>query len=522
MIADDNSIIREGLKKFIKWDELGFCISGEASNGAEAFEQIKETHPDALLLDIRMPVMSGLELMDILKSEKIDVHVVILSAYDEFSYAKKAIEIGAVDYILKPFSSDKIYEIFNKIRQELDKKKLNQVSSNEYISIMNDKVFNRIINGNYEKEKIAGMLEETGIKPEHEKYALIYLQANKHDEHSGKISNDREFIKDSLRNIINGIFPKTISYQIFFCEAGHLVIVLGYDGCSDEIVICGREMISKINDILSLDVKVLYKSDIYSYSLTDIAGYYENIRSLFRFRLYIKQNHMNNLASWDIGSTETGSVFTGEISNKITEFMSIGEYQKILDYIENIFIIVKNGKKLSDEEVFSIYSNFLSGLRYFLEKVHISTDMLLDFKKGSYEFDTVDKVKESLQDIFKSVSVSIEQHKQPKSNQVIVSAKDYILNHYNKHISLNDVAKYVFMHPIYFCTMFKKETGENFNEYLTQVRLTKAFDLIKSTNMKIYEISNAVGYKSTKHFSRLFKQYFGVMPKNCKNKAFIE
>ena len=523
LIADDNAIIRDALKKFIDWAGLGFSISGEAGNGVEALDQIRNNTPHAILLDIRMPVMSGLELMDILKSEKADIYVVILSAYDEFSYAKKALEVGAVDYILKPYNKEKIQEVFTRIKLEIDEKNRSRAYSEELSSIINDKLFNRIINNDLDKEHIDKMFEETGLRPDYENYALIFLYINKNIIYQGKAVKDPEQVKSCIRNIIIATFPDSVCFQVFLTGSGQLAVITGYNGSSDEIMICGREMISKINKDLEIGVKVLYKCDLKS--LSEISLYYSQIYLMLRYRFYLKQNHMNGITTVSDG-TETPPVLIRDIPNKTAAYMSSGEYRKVLDYIESIFAAVKNGKRLSDEEVYTIYTGFLSGIQYFAEQMNIPVKELLDDKEISYDefikFDTLNDIQVKLQHIFKATIDNIEQYRDYKCNKVIETAKDYILNNYNRDICLNDIAKHVFMHPVYFCTIFKRETGESFNQYLTHIRLSKAFDLMKSTNMKIYEISSEVGYKSSKHFSRLFKEYYGIMPKEYKNKAVLK
>jgi|GEM_PF-387436 Response regulator containing CheY-like receiver domain and AraC-type DNA-binding domain len=521
LIVDDNSLIRDTLKKFINWHELGFTICGEAGNGADALEQIKFTCPDVILLDIRMPVMSGMELMDQLNSQYQDIYIVILSAYDEFTYAKKALEVGAVDYILKPFDKDKINDVFNNIKTKIDKKKETAYFSYELASKKNAMIFNNILRKNNDSQYVAQQLGSTGLHTNCEKYALICIYIKNFIFDSAIMGNDTQLLETSIGKIILESYSEMDCCQVFFNEPGKVTAVIGYKGSDDDIIIHGRKMIKMINQILSLDVKLLYEYDIDK--LSKIIICYMEIQRFMKYKLYYRQNYMNNAVLPTItGGSEKFEISIRDIPSKISVNLAAGEFNKILEYIESTFTIIKNNKLLMDEEIYGIYSGFISGVFYYAEQLNINSEELLHNKNATYNeftiYNTVDEIRENLIDLFKFVFEKMDHIKGTKNTKVIEAAKMFILDHFSEDITLNDLAKHIYMHPVYFCTIFKKETGETFNSYLTNIRLDKAFELLKQPNCKVYDISNAVGYKSSKHFSRLFKKRFGLMPKDYKNK----
>lgn len=122
IIVDDEDLIRDGLRTFVKWEQAGFEVVGEACDGNNAFDMIKKFEPHVVLTDIRMPVCTGIELMNKIKDNKLNTKIVVLSGYDEFEYARSALEAGAIGYLLKPIKLDKLMEVLKSIKEELDKK----------------------------------------------------------------------------------------------------------------------------------------------------------------------------------------------------------------------------------------------------------------------------------------------------------------------------------------------------------------------------------------------------------------
>ena len=118
-LVEDEMIIRNGVKKGIKWEEEGYDFVGEASDGELAYPLILKEKPDILITDIRMPFMDGLELSRLVKEELPDIKILILSGYDEFQYAKEAIRIGVTDYLLKPISSANLLEVLNQVKESI-------------------------------------------------------------------------------------------------------------------------------------------------------------------------------------------------------------------------------------------------------------------------------------------------------------------------------------------------------------------------------------------------------------------
>lgn len=360
IIVDDENPIRKGLITYVNWAEMGFSVAGEASNGNDAIELIRELKPHVVLTDIKMPRCTGIELMEKIKKDNIDIKIVVLSGYDEFEYAKAALKAGAVDYLLKPIEFDKLNEIFIKIKNEYDKRNKEEIQNNRVYSLLKEQFQYDFTNGGIEKEDIHNI---------ENKLILLIKQYN----------------SEGISKLIQDTFNK----------------------------------------------------------------------------------------------------FSGKA------------------------------------DVYNCYISFIKILNRFLEASGIKSTDIID--KKSVDFDrlmnreTVQDVTAELMDVFKNVIEYLGTRDFKYTNKIIEAVKKYIIENYSNNISLEMAANSVHMNHMYLSRLFKKETGVSFTDYLTDIRMQKAKKLMENVSIKLYEISEMVGYYSPKHFSKVFKKNTGVTPKQYRN-----
>ncbi len=396
IIAEDEKQIRNGLFNYFNWAETGFDPLGAARNGQEALKLIEKHNPHLVITDINMPVMNGLKLMEhALKINK-NIKFIVLSGYDDFEYAKKSIEYGVIDYILKPLN---IQEFKNTLKQ----------------------VYAKI-----QEEDDRNLLFKRGI-------SLL-----KHD---------------FLKNIAKG----SISGNVFIKRKAH---ELGIDTNSNIFYV----MCIAVED--------------------DVAYTVDNKKDLS-----IKKNIVSNLV--------------GEIMDRYGESCIFNDDE---NQIIAIFYIDEKKKKVASNILNEITEEINN---YFNHKTYIGLSG--EFSDIYRISDLYDKSNLNLQhEILKK---DLDKNDQGKIvNNAILAIKTSDL----KDVSLEYIAKQIYVSPYYLSRIFKQETGENFINYVTKIRVEKAKELILNFNLDTNQIADIIGYNSTKYFLKVFKKYTDLTPREFK------
>ena len=406
LIVDDDKIIRLGLKKIINRLFPEHEVLSEFQNGLVAFEYLRNNKIDLVITDIKMPVMTGSELIEksVREIESAPLFVV-LSGYDEFTYVRDTMKFGAFNYLLKPIKQDELKKVISEAEIKIKENKKQDNIFNKSIEILKKDFFRHILfsntETNYRTDK--SFLEDIQLN-ENYMYKLIVVERGK---------SEKELLKDYIRDVITR--SSHIEY-IYFNFEGSSYIVFYFDTSKG---ILDKELNNYIEDKSSIFVE----KDINVYIMENTNELYKLKEQSLKFR---------------------------KIKNTIYDEVKAKKY----------FLKVSDEKKVCDDE-----SN-------------INTNPNLT---------------------------------------VIKLAKQYIINNFNKNISLKEVADEVFLSQNYLSELFKKEVGEGFYDFLTEYRIKIAKELLIATNLKVYEIARKVGYNDAITFGRAFKKVTGYTPNSFRN-----
>lgn len=387
LIADDEPKIRKGLKNSLNWAELDAEIVGEAEDGEIALEMVRNTKPDILLLDICMPFINGLQLVEKLK-EYSDCIIIVITGHDEFSYARDALRLRVFDYILKPVSKEQLHAVITKAICELNTTR----TRNKYFVWAQNQL---AMNLNILKER---------------------------------------FINDWLENHITEI---EIDQQKKYFN-------IEFSGNSGMILIKPTEKHNVI-EAKEWDRNLLFFA---------IQNVIEELIEDLKPNIVFKDNKDNIIAITSI--------------NKLSDWMQLKN--KFETYIEKYL-----------DSTIKVYQRVI--------------------EKGIGDIPNVYS------------SLIEEMNKESTYTPMVIKAKQYIENNYYKEIlSLEEVSNEIKVSPAYLSRVLKQETGTSFIDYLTQVRVKMAIQLLNDPTMKIYEIAEKIGYNSQHYFSTAFKRVLGVSP----------
>jgi two-component system, response regulator YesN len=510
ILIDDESIILKGLYKLIDWHFLGYEIVGEATDGAEGLRLIEELKPDVVISDIAMPNLSGIDMLKQIYEKGINVKTIFLSGYQEFSYAREAVRYGAVDYLLKPVSEKDLTKVMERVTS--------LILSEHSVHVLRKKdskseiLFQDIVvNHKYQKnlKEIVNLLKMDigkegmvciGIK------ILFKKDVVNSEENLGLMKFEiYEFIQGYLEKIhLGGILKK--DYNACYC-----ILTENSD----------RSIMQTNIGILENKVKSHYPVELMigAGAWSDMGGKLNHLYMTAKFALelyyfqeqrYIDYEDINKdyVHSLDEYQEKVKLLKSDLITNKKSELL-LEEVEECIRLLGNIHFGNKNAVinsciLLAGE----IFSTLLSlGLLDDSNKEE-QEEFLEDIRKKV----TLTSLIKLFLEFYNQVFLRIRLLQKHRESSEIIRVKNYIKEHFKENISLEEIADYIGMNATYMSVFFKKETGQNFKAYLTEIRMMEAIRLLNSTDMKSYELAAAVGYKDDKQFREKFKEIYGVSP----------
>lgn len=528
-LVEDEMVIRRGIKNSIDWEKEGYIFCGEASDGELAYPMIIKEKPDILITDIRMPFMDGLELCKLVKKELPNIKILILSGYDEFDYAKEAIRLGVTEYLLKPISSGKLLEALNGVSESIRREKEDKDLVRKYMEEMRE-------NTEHEKQKffeqmIAGNLSmadalETGKKYEMNLSAGMYnlllfrFTLGEENRKSGELLGEAEYAIEKLTERLEYVFE----FQ------------RGVEGWAFLLMADNEEQMSERVKELSKDLEEIMKN--YS-TIAYFGGIGQPVARLRELEESFREAERALAARFTMELNRIISVEDIRMAQNVDtlddiEITSFGEIEKTRTMLEKF---LNNGAEDEIDEFVDVYINELpeENLKSVLMRQYIIMDAYIvmmsfcekiegiegemqaqseELKNSMKTIQTLEEIKNYIRMLLKKIIGVRDTISGRRYSDIIEIAKDQIRKTYmSDEISLNTIAAEVGMSPSYFSSIFSKEMGKTFVEYLTEIRMDRAKELLMCSSMKTSEIAYEVGYKDPHYFSYIFKKTQNCTPK---------
>ena len=535
-LVEDEIIIRQSIKNSIDWEKEGYEFVGDASDGELALPVILKEKPDILITDIRMPFMDGLELSRMVKAELPDIKIVILSGYDDFEYAKQAIKIGVAEYLLKPVSSavllEHLSEIAEKVRDEredLALKKVYYQEMQENEELIKMKFLGELISG---KLSLADAMEKgkrfhmnlSGpfyriilfkfIQEDHVQAEQSEALAGAYEAVGGYVDRFRDVFRfqrgvEGWAFLLTSVEEEMETQTKAFIEGLKAVIapfdtLTGFGGIGSEV--------ARIRELR------------YSFREADKA---------FAGRFVQEPNQIISVEqlNFEQQDNEFDANIFGEINQFdqiITRFLSSGSLEEVESFVGALFTEISEDHfrslMIRQYIIMNIYATVLTFCKKLRKDAGAEGEAYGQWE-GIRENEEILKqavtTAESVDDIKDYIGTLLDHAIELRNtvggrrySDIIQTAKERIEQDYmSEDISLNSVAAEICMSPSYFSSVFSKEMGKTFIEYLTEVRMEKAKQYLVCSSMKTSEISYEVGYKDPHYFSYIFKKTQGCTPK---------
>jgi len=519
LLVEDEQIVRLALKSLIEWEKYNIDINYEAANGEEAI-LILEKHPDIdiILTDINMPIMDGIELIEYVNTLKINPEIVVLSAYDDYSLVRKAFKIGVNDYIIKSeMEPDKILELFLKIIGKKNKNQSNN-SSNLIEKENKNKFLKMLIEG---KEQIPSVdLSKVDLNINEKNIMACFLWIDEYSEIKKRYADNT--LQHFMNGICNTIYQTISNYgigEVICISPEEYTIIISNDTSSNKKV---RETIMELLD------KVRYALFNYlniktTIGISSIKNGFINIHTLFE---EAKQN-----AGYRYIIGKGRNIYPEDVENiKFSKQATIiGKEKKLLDSLKelnkekikvelsNLLGVIGNLYAERIEDTFGYYFELIFLIMQFLSHTSQGVTNIFnhntDFYKIIGTFETQKEINDWINNLVMNIVDYLIENNNENTCKIVRMSQNYIMQNYMQKISLNEVSEYVGLSEGYFSKLFTKEANNTFIQYLTNLRIEKAKELLNDPNKKIYEVCEEVGYESVEHFSRIFKKYTEISPK---------
>lgn len=500
VVEDDINTLDSITNMLINIDN-NFCIE-IASNGIDGLNTIKQFQPDFIITDICMPKMDGLQMLSELKNEGYNFFCIIISTYPEFEFVRRALGLGVSDYLLKPVSMIDLANAIEKIRTKIINYRKNLLTNciKQYISngagidfdafhFFNDNFNNyknnthiiEIYLGEYYNlfyQKCLTLINEICKNYSYlqciniciEEYKCIFLVIYSTD---NTISIDK-WLKNGLLNIINN------DLQYHIC--------IGYNDCKK---LSNNNLFSAIKELHeNMDWNIVYKDNKIII--------YDQVKS-------IKTNPL---------------IYPIKLVANINDALCKENYNELKMYIKRLFILFYNNI-YSPKQIKEVCTRLIYNIIEVYEKIYPDK---IEFLKFQIFIDNINnaisfsELCNCFSRFFQYIIPDDQQSQNKLISLTVLRAKNFIHEYYFKHITLEEIARYLKVTPEYLGTQFKKELGINFSTYLKNYRIQKAKELLITTDLKFYEISKKVGYNDIKYFSRIFKEVTGKTSADFRNR----
>ncbi|MCU6712729.1 response regulator [Paenibacillus sp. J5C_2022] len=501
IVVDDDHLIRNHIVEIIDWQSLGCTVVGQAEDGVAALKLLSERDVDLLITDIRMPGMDGLELIRRSKAVAPQLSVLLLSAYNEFDYAKQAMKLGVSDFITKPFLPSELIECVRYVKTH------SLEGNSEWIR--QDETIQMLQNPECSKEEKEQRLDKVGLLARPVTMLALEIDNIELLYHSGM-----PFSKLALRETVINLLKEFLIHHwaVLSQEGLHVYVFSGPDMRENEfrdlLFEAARQLLKLCNERFSYSISIGISRLVPS--LLYLEDAVKEVRQCLDYRILLGK----------------GSIISYEAIISADIWGKVGEREWNLVEIQRMFksgsdvdvsLFIRNcyketlQKGMSKQQVQRMVSDLLD----------IAENILLDYsveynwfeiRKTVMQFNVLSDLLRYLEEQLKNMTVAIREQIKDPQYRIVLQVQNLIKFHYHEEITLQMIAERLYMNYSYLSRILKQKSGKSFRELLWSYRIEMAKKLLAAGDKKAFEVAYEVGFKDPAHFSQLFKKHVGVNP----------
>lgn len=496
LLVDDEPNVRQGVRMMIPWDELELEVIGEGEDGDDGFAKIMSLSPDIVVADVKMPGMTGIQMIESAVNHGYSGKCLILSGYSDFTYAKEAMSLGVKQFILKPVDEDELIEALKSVRDEIINERRDKIAMKQVSEYMNEQLTRALLTGDN------NVISQSDLSSyNHRSYDVAVIS-----------------FSDEVKAEERTAFPEIVKKR--FEGGGTDIITSGLSGVS-VILFKGWarariiEMLTKFSREYSGRLFITVGDTVDS--VEKIKDSYEDAHSLLSNRF--QYLHYGVLTNDILMLEETSEVETNKIVDQIYAYMEINDIDKLDSVLEKFRVSLCGGNRTAEKikvtcmtAIMDIKSRLIKSIGDKKTEQFINDEFINNIGEKTSLFGIIELMKTTLTELSSA-------HFGRTTKSTMERVVQYIQSNYSSELRLELLASIFGYNSAYLGKVFHQYTGENFNNYLDSIRITEAKRLLAMDEYKVYEVAEMVGYTNINYFHNKFKKYVGISPLSYKRQC---
>ncbi len=534
VIVDDDIFTLNGLERSLPWAEYGIEVAGTAMDGREGLALIQQHQPQLILTDLHMPVLNGIEMLQQLRSEGNDAEVIILSGYEDFKFAQSAVKLRVSDYLSKPATIDEISSVLRTAAEKIRARQKTTQEEQELRELLDEHlpqtrqlVLKGLLEPHFsESAFFRKAVEQSRLQLDNGSFTVVLLEYVVTRERLDVKRSDMEKFTYAVKNIVDELTGSRRDVYLADAQQNVMALIVSlppeirHEHSRTRIRILAGEIAGTVSSYLKLQVWAAVGATVGS--VHHIYKSYQQALNLLAERESVRVGDNDSLVlmeeDWPSMQTD-GVQFVRRPMEQYQQLISAvtdGQSEQVEVAMEGLVELLQSqsikpsvaslremAMQLTGMLTLGLYNQgvlleeAVPELQLYKEMERISS--LADFRHW-------------LEAVMMPVSMEMSSKGLHKHKKTVDYMKRYVQAHYDEEITLDIIAEKVFLTRNYLSQIFKQVTGENFNNYVTRIRMEKAKELLVSGKYKLYEVALMVGYKNNAYFSQQFKKYAGCNP----------
>ncbi|RXZ82947.1 helix-turn-helix domain-containing protein [Paenibacillaceae bacterium] len=509
IVVDDENFDLEGMRRLIPWAELNIEVLCWENRPLAALDFIENNELDILITDIKMPVLSGLELAKRAHERNNALKKVFISGYQDFTYAKQALDLKADAYVLKPVDDDELIETLRRIVKELDEEQDKQETLVDSFEFIKNDVVLHLLDGSIDEQTLQAFVQKYPLQIPLTAAAAVLVEIDRLVplRQQGAL-NLAESIDATMELVTNYIQTSGLGLS---CKVSETRIGLIYTATGGDLEHQLQKLLDHVRKRGVMTVTISCGGE--AAGRDALVQSFGLARELMSYKMFLGKNRL-------ILSSEAKPQVTKEAKdiNEILEqmFTATANYQlvTICDCVEELFELVTAFEHPVRVTHFSMH--IVMKLEHYLSQINEDFHNLLGWGNGALEhiqqFETVQDIQSWLRRTLFEISERLFTKKQRGNYKLLNDISNYVKQRLSEEITLKEVANHFAYSPNHLGHLFKESMGTSFNEYVVMCRMEQAKQLLQNHKLKVYEVADQIGYKSLTYFSRTFREYVGMTP----------